>query len=309
MHLRKFLSVCLTAAVFFSGCAKKAHQEDKEFTQTPSTTQQNQSQDIFDEFYKDENGSSKDTVAKKETFSTKNASTRAQSNENAKASYLPHFATDGRFVVQISTVRSKRLADNLSETFNSKGYPAYVVEVENPTPSLSGTYYRVRIGAFSGIGYARAFGENILAPSGYEYWIDNKANDNIGIEGNGMGVSGGSNYSEYSAPVQQASQPAPQVSQPAPVQQSQPVAQPVAVTTQTTTTTQTAKTTQSSTTKAQPAATTTQAAPAPKQTTQANPAPAATPTATTAASPAKPAATAKPAQTGTNEWGDDESDW
>jgi hypothetical protein len=84
-------------------------------------------------------------------------------------------------------------------------YPAYTAAVQNPTPSLSGTYYRVRIGGFAGFAAAKAFAEKSLVTNGYQYWVDRKSNDNVGMEGNGLGSSAPSGSYEkapsFSAPV------------------------------------------------------------------------------------------------------------
>jgi hypothetical protein len=96
------------------------------------------------------------------------------------------------------------LADRLVEKLEAKGFPAYVAEVQNPTPELFGTYYRVRIGRFAQISAARDFGNETLKPLGYEFWVDNKSNDNVGIEGSGFGettpttnFNSGSPYQSY----------------------------------------------------------------------------------------------------------------
>ena len=102
----------------------------------------------------------------------------------------------GRFVVQVSIFKSKRQAAGLVEKLAGQGYPAYVAEVQDPVPELSGTYHRVRIGKFQTLADARSFGENTLKPLGYDFWVDNKKND-------GMGGSGG-----YSAPVSEPVEPA-----------------------------------------------------------------------------------------------------
>ena len=97
------------------------------------------------------------------------------------------FSDHGSFVVQVSVFKNKRGAAHLVEKLANEGYPAYVAEVESPTPEMSGTYHRVRIGRFQRIADARAFGQNTLKPSGYEFWVDNKKNDMVG--GNGGGFS------------------------------------------------------------------------------------------------------------------------
>jgi hypothetical protein len=90
------------------------------------------------------------------------------------------YSETGRYVVQVSVFKSRRMADNMKEKLSAMGYPSYVAEVNDPVPELIGTYYRVRIGRFAGLSEARAFGENILQPQQYDFWVDLKSNDNIG---------------------------------------------------------------------------------------------------------------------------------
>jgi hypothetical protein len=210
----KIVIAGLVVIAVMAGCNKKENSKETEFSSTPATTatKPTASQDIFDEFYKE------DTAAKKAA-----ATTPAQTEPVVRAPVTAEFSENGRFVVQVSTVRSRALADDISAKLSAKGYPSYVVQVDNPTPSLSGTYYRVRIGGFSRISAARSFGENTLAAEGYEYWVDNKSNDNVGLQGSGMG--GGDTYyssqppsspepvnsfqSSYTSPSAVESQPQP----------------------------------------------------------------------------------------------------
>lgn len=202
----KLLAGILIIAVIF-GCAKKKVQNDTEFSQATKKTEQPQSStaDIFEEFYKDDSNNAEPV------------SSAAKEKETALKKTIPApvstgFTSDGRYVVQISTLGSRALADHLVEQLDAKGYPAYVAEVQNPTPQLFGTYYRVRIGRFSLISSARAFGNETLKPMGYDFWVDNKSNDNVGIEGSGFGESNPASnlnptyqtypsYSEQAAPV------------------------------------------------------------------------------------------------------------
>lgn len=121
------------------------------------------------------------------------------------------FSESGRFVVQVAVFKSKRQAASLVEKLSGEGYPAYVAEVEDPAPGLSGTYHRVRIGKFLKIADARAFGENTLKPLGYDFWVDNKKNDAVG-------AGAGDGYSEPAA----ESVPAPSARKAAPVEPSEP---------------------------------------------------------------------------------------
>lgn len=206
----KLLVIGVTAsALMFAGCGKKKNSSVGNLSQTSSknaTSQTNsskpaESDDIFNEFYKDENaGNQKEKVNAKETFSMSGTSANS-------GAYQPSFSSSGRYVLQISTVRSGSFADKLKRKLKNAGYPAYVAEVQNPTPALSGTYYRIRVGAFSTISAAKGFGENVLKSLGYEYWIDNKANDLVGIDGGSFGNSGNSysnSYAPSSTPVQEA---------------------------------------------------------------------------------------------------------
>lgn len=127
------------------------------------------------------------------------------------SSYTPRFSEEGRYVVQVRSYPSEASAKKFMQKLLDKGYPAYMAEVNNPTPDLSGTYYRVRVGGFSGISDAKEFGDKVLADMGYEFWVDNKSNDN---SGKGYGAESGSESSypassggSWSAPA--ASEPAP----------------------------------------------------------------------------------------------------
>jgi hypothetical protein len=99
------------------------------------------------------------------------------------------FSEAGHFVIQVSVFKSKNQAAKLVEKLANAGFPAYVAEVENPTPEMPGTYHRVRIGNFMRVADAKAFGDNTLSGMGYQYWVDNKKNDAVGGDGS------------YSAPV------------------------------------------------------------------------------------------------------------
>ena len=89
-------------------------------------------------------------------------------------------STNGKYVVQVLVFQTRKRAEALAGKLTDLGFPAYVAEVENPTPELSGTYYRVRIGSFSTREEAAAFGGERLKPQGFDYWVDAKANDHTG---------------------------------------------------------------------------------------------------------------------------------
>lgn len=193
----------MIAIMVMSGCAKKKPATSKDFAAAlPTTTTPAASQDIFDEFYKEDTAQRKAPEPKV-----------VQQEPEKRLSESIDFAENGRFVVQISTVRSQALASDIAAKLSSKGYPAYIAQVDNPTPSLSGTFYRVRIGGFTSIAKARSFGENTLSADGYEYWVDNRSNDNVGLQGSSMG--GGDTY-YTSEPAQSYPQPEPAAPVPKP---------------------------------------------------------------------------------------------
>jgi cell division septation protein DedD len=124
------------------------------------------------------------------------------------------FSDAGRFVVQVAIFKSKKQAANLVEKLSGQGYPAYVAEVNDPVPELAGTYHRVRIGKFMKIADARAFGENTLKPLGYDFWIDNKKNDEVGGMGGGYSAPAAEPAAEAPAPRKGRNAKAPEPSEP-----------------------------------------------------------------------------------------------
>jgi hypothetical protein len=191
----KLLITGVLATLVIGGCVQKKPQSRKNTTQSTKTVSKpilKDTTDIFDEFYKDEASSSRSAAEKggNETFSTVSSSKRAMSAPSGQ------FSENGRYILQVSTIKSKNFADKVASKLEAMGFPSYVTEVQDPTPALSGAYYRVRIGGFASISSARSFGETTLKDAGYDFWIDNRSNDNVGASGSGMGSSGAG----YSSP-------------------------------------------------------------------------------------------------------------
>lgn len=138
---------------------------------------------------------------------------------------------DGRYVVQVSVFKSARKAGALVEKLAASGYPAYVAEVQDPTPELSGAYHRVRVGTFRTLQDARQFGDNTVKPLGYDFWVDKKSMDNVGVRDGGSGsysapapaAESNSSISEPTEPSGSSYTPAPSLPEPpAPSQPSAP---------------------------------------------------------------------------------------
>ncbi len=183
---RSLPAICAAALiVLISGCKKdkEAPAVIEEVPTTAATPETDTSATLSEEPSLKQVGKDAKPGSAKNTF-----------HPNAKASPSADkagFSDAGHYVVQVAVFKSKRQAAALVEKLANSGYPAYVAEVENPVPALSGTYHRVRIGKFLKIPDARAFGENTLKPMGYEFWVDNKKNDAVGGDGSG-----------YTAPAQ-----------------------------------------------------------------------------------------------------------
>lgn len=180
---KMILLSALAITALMTGCGKKKSSGDDEFAiQTKPAVTPEATEDIFDEFYKEDSA-----AAGKEQS--------AMQEPVVRSSAPPSFSENGRYAVQVSTLPSRSMADALAAKLDARGYPSYVAEVQDPTPSLSGTYYRVRIGGFDGVSVARAFGEGTLLAEGYDYWVDYRSNDNVGLEGYGMGMGSSTDYS------------------------------------------------------------------------------------------------------------------
>lgn len=84
----------------------------------------------------------------------------------------------GPYTLQVGIYNSERLARKRMDMLKGKGFPdVYIASVEDPTPALSGTYYRVRVGTFATTAAARRYGAANLTPLGVDYWADLKARD------------------------------------------------------------------------------------------------------------------------------------
>jgi hypothetical protein len=177
------LIALLVISCILVGCEKKPAPPLPVAAPSPAPavkTAKTDSADIFNEFYTD-SVAAVDKARNTKTFSlnpskVKSPKTTTPANGPGSA-YTPDFSDNGRYVVQVASMNSRWLADELATQFKEKGYPAYVIEVQNPRPDLSGAFYRVRIGAFSSSVDAKAFGDNILVPAHFVYWVDRKANE------------------------------------------------------------------------------------------------------------------------------------
>jgi cell division septation protein DedD len=85
----------------------------------------------------------------------------------------------GRYVVQIACVPTEQLANQLIAELSSRHINAYAAKIRNPSSAARGTFYRIRINGFNSFSAANVFARRELI--GYEFWVDKKAHDTIGI--------------------------------------------------------------------------------------------------------------------------------
>jgi hypothetical protein len=120
-----------------------------------------------------------DTAAQPATTEGKTLDTYFEPKQKTATPEAGEFSKNGRYVVQVSASQFEAASQKISDKLKADGVPSYMVSVDNPTPELSGTFYRVRIGSFATLTAATSFAETYLQTKGYTYWIDNKSNDNV----------------------------------------------------------------------------------------------------------------------------------
>ena len=168
--MRLILTVGMSFAFLLFGCKKKS--ENAVVEEVPAATATETDPAALTEepvLQQIESGSQ---ASPKDTFNPKNGSTGSASG----------ISETGRYVVQVAVFKNRGQAKQSVEKLSKLGYTAYIADVENPSPELSGTYYRVRIGRFASLPDAKSFGENMKA-QGFDYWVDQKANDHTGGPG------------------------------------------------------------------------------------------------------------------------------
>ncbi len=199
MTLLRSLVVVGVSSLVLVGCGKKS-QETTDEVASPEVVSEKSSDDLFDEFYEETEKSTDEATStsedKNETIKDEYSSTGSSSSSNNSSTSssssssigsTPRFSLDGRYVVQVSCLASEEIAEDVAKKFENYGYPVYVAEVLNPTPRLLGKYFRIRIGGFDNLTDANGFGDGHLMPAGFEYWVDNRSNDNVGIGDFGLG--------------------------------------------------------------------------------------------------------------------------
>lgn len=90
---------------------------------------------------------------------------------------------DGDWVIQVGIHKSEEGAQGKVEKLAGIGIPAYVVQAAT-NAGLSGSYWRVRVGRWVKRADAQAYGESVLKPAGYNFWVDRKSNELASAGGN-----------------------------------------------------------------------------------------------------------------------------
>ncbi len=187
MTLLRSLAILSASLLILTSCGGK---KEKAEEQPATAVTENTTDDLFDEFYDSSNAdaeadATEAAAVEDELIEDEVVETEVMDDEPVMAE--PSFSVDGRYVVQVSCVASEAIAEDVARKLENSGYPVYVAEVLNPTPQLLGTYFRIRIGGFDNLTDAKNFGEGVLLPTGFDYWPDNRSNDNVGIGDFGLG--------------------------------------------------------------------------------------------------------------------------
>jgi len=185
MTLLRSLVIVGVSSLVLVGCGKKS-QETPDEAIPEETVSKNSSDDLFDEFY-EETESTQEESSNNSEITDEYIEEEYSSSNSYVPSLAPRFSLDGRYVVQVSCIASEEIAEDVAKKFENYGYPVYVAEVLNPTPQLLGKYFRIRIGGFDNLTDANSFGNDHLMPTGFEFWVDNRSNDNVGIGDFGLG--------------------------------------------------------------------------------------------------------------------------
>ncbi|MEK7393998.1 MAG: SPOR domain-containing protein [Fibrobacterota bacterium] len=83
----------------------------------------------------------------------------------------------GDWVLQVNVHRSEADAKAQIAKLGQQGIPAYAIPVPTGDATLSGNYWRVRVGRFQSRAEAQGFGKSVLEPKGLKFWVDKKTNE------------------------------------------------------------------------------------------------------------------------------------
>lgn len=82
----------------------------------------------------------------------------SKQKQTAANTTLPPVDPDGLYTVQIGSFQDQKQANSLASSLQSKGYPVFVKSMTSPD---NNQWYRVRVGTFSNIETAKAYGETL----------------------------------------------------------------------------------------------------------------------------------------------------
>lgn len=106
------------------------------------------------------------------------ASVPAPAIESAvPAAGAPAPGESGDWVLQVNVHRSEDDAKAQIAKLGQQGIPAYAIPVPTGDATLSGNYWRVRVGRFQSRAEAQGFGKSVLEPKGLKFWVDKKTNE------------------------------------------------------------------------------------------------------------------------------------
>ncbi|HEX2612551.1 MAG TPA: SPOR domain-containing protein [Fibrobacteria bacterium] len=179
------------------------------------------------------------------TIAAKPASKVAPATTKSATTVTAGTSDKGAYTLQVGIFNTEKQANATSDKLKAQGFPAYVTRVQDPKPTMPGTYYRVRVGSFATSEAARAYGQANLAPAGVDFWADLKGHDSKSLPSQASSAAAQPVVKAKPAPVATptpapaaapkpaptqsapaSSTPAPAASTPAPATQSAPASTP-----------------------------------------------------------------------------------
>ncbi len=82
----------------------------------------------------------------------------SKQKQTAANTTLPPIDPDGLYTVQIGSFQDQKQANSIASSLQSKGYPVFIKSMTSPD---NNKWYRVRVGTFSNIETAKAYGETL----------------------------------------------------------------------------------------------------------------------------------------------------
>ena len=196
------LAMLVLSLALLTGCkkeeAKKIEPAPDTVATLPEPPELEPIEDAFPEAGVGEPATPSKTTAKTEAKAAPTASTASTQTVSKAASSTPAapaakpavqpaapnqgIVKTGAYTLQIGIFNSEKQAKKRAGALVALGLPAYVTHVQDPKPTMPGSYYRVRVGSFASSQAAKGYGATNLTPAGIDFWADLKGRDTAPVQ-------------------------------------------------------------------------------------------------------------------------------